>query len=152
MIGDGQLKLQPISQREAFRFIALHHRHHDPPRGFKFAIGLNDRASVIGVITVGRPVARHLDDTWTAEVTRCCVLDGHKNAASKLYAAAWRAARAMGYERLLTYTLASEPGTSLRAAGWRIIGETAGGSWSRPSRPRVDTHPLGQKILWEVVA
>lgn len=145
------LILQPITQREAFAFIRKHHRHHAPPRGFKYAIAVNNGASVVGVIIVGRPVSRHLDNTWTAEVTRCCVAEGHPHAASKLYAAAWRAARAMGYRRLITYTLRSELGTSLRAAGWKAIGETAGGSWSRESRPRVDTHPLEQKTLWEVV-
>jgi hypothetical protein len=104
----------------------------------------------VGVVTVGRPVARHFDNGWTAEVTRCCVAEGNKNAASMLYGAAWRAARAMGYARLITYTLIEEPGTSLRAAGWKTIGQTEGGSWNTPSRPRVDKAPLGKKTLWEV--
>lgn len=99
---------------------------------------------------VGRPVARRLDNGWTLEVTRCCT-DGAKNAASMLYATAWRAARALGYRRLITYTLEEEPGTSLDAAGWKNIGMTPGKSWSVPSRPRIDTHPLGQKKLWEAV-
>jgi hypothetical protein len=102
------------------------------------------------VIVVGRPVARHLDDTWTLEVTRCCVLEGVKNAASMLYGAAWRAGKALGYRRMITYTLAKEPGTSLRAAGWTSLYQTPGRSWSCESRPRVDKHPLGQKTLWEV--
>ena len=143
------LELQPITYREACVFIALHHRHHQPPQGFKFAIAVNDGARVVGVVTVGRPVSRHLDDTWTAEVTRCCT-DGTKNVASMLYGAAWREARAMGYKRLITYTLQTEPGTSLKAAGWKIIGETDGHSWNMPSRPRIDKHPLGQKTLWEI--
>lgn len=143
------LELQPISQKEAFRFIALHHRHHLPPRGWKFGIGVSDGSEVVGVITAGRPVARMLDDGWTLEVTRCCVLEGYRNACSMLYGAAWRAAKALGYKRLITYTLKSESGTSLRAAGWKVLYETSGGSWSRPSRPRVDTALLGQKVLWE---
>lgn len=99
---------------------------------------------------VGRPVSRHFDDGWTAEVTRLCVLDGHRNACSRLYGAAKRAAQAMGYKRVITYILASEPGTSLKGAGWRLVNaEAGGGSWSCPSRPRVDTHPLEQKQLWE---
>lgn len=102
----------------------------------------------VGVVTVGRPVARRLDDGWTLEVTRNCT-DGTKNAASFLYAAAWRACRALGFTRLITYTLKDETGVSLTAAGWRVVGQTSGRSWSCPSRPRVDKHPLGQKTLWE---
>lgn len=143
-----QLELQPITLREACRYIEDHHRHHLPPQGMKFAIGVNNGCSVVGVIVVGRPVSRHLDDTWTAEVTRCCT-DGTKHAPSKLYAAAWRAARAMGYRRLITYILETEPGTSLRAAGWTIVGKAGGGSWHRKDRPRIDKHPIGQKTLWE---
>ena len=79
------LIIQPISQKEANAFIAEHHRHHKPPQGYKFAIGVNDGEKVVGVITVGRPVARMLDNGWTAEVTRCCT-DGTKNACSILYA------------------------------------------------------------------
>lgn len=142
------LSLQPITQREAFRFIEQHHRHHRPPQGAKFTIAVNDGEKVVGVVVVGRPVARLLDDTWTAEVTRLCT-DGTKNASSKLYSAAWRAARAMGYRRLITYTLATEPGTSLLASNWRLVGQAGGGTWSRKARPRIDTHPLGQKLLWE---
>ncbi len=141
------LIIQPISQKEASAFIAEHHRHHKPPQGYKFAIGVNDGEKVVGVITVGRPVARMLDNGWTAEVTRCCT-DGTKNACSILYAAAWRAARAMGYKKLITYVLREEPGTSLRAVGWEEVGSAGGGSWSREQRKRVDTHPTGQKTLW----
>jgi hypothetical protein len=143
------LVLQPITAREAASFVSAHHRHHAPAQGIKFAIGLNDGERVVGVITVGRPVARGLDDGWTAEVTRCCVMEGIKNGCSKLYGAAWRAARAMGYRRLVTYTLDDEPGISLRGAGWRVVGEVVGRSWSCPSRPRVDTHPTQNKIRWQ---
>jgi len=104
---------------------------------------------MVGVVAVGRPVSRHRDDGITAEVTRNCT-DGSKNAASCLYGAAWRAAKAMGYRRIITYTLDSEPGTSLRAAGWRRLGVSLGGSWSKPSRKRTDKHPLGGKIVWGI--
>jgi len=97
---------------------------------------------------VGRPVARLLHDGWTAEVLRLCTT-GERNACSMLYGASWRAARALGYRRLVTYTLPEEGGASLRAAGWRCIGEAGGGSWSRAERPRVDTHPLQAKLRWE---
>ena len=143
------MRLQPITLREARVFVDRHHRHHKAPPGGLFAIGASDLNEVRGVVIVGRPVARARDDGWTAEVSRLCTL-GDKNVCSMLYAAAWRASRAMGYRRLGTYTLASEPGTSLRAAGWRVVGEVRGRSWSCPSRPRVDCHPLEQKMLWEI--
>jgi hypothetical protein len=145
---EATLALQPITLAEANAYIVAHHRHHGPVVGWKFGLAVNDGAQVVGVITVGRPVARNLDDGYTVEVNRCCT-DGTPHAASKLYAAAWRAARALGYRRLITYTLATEPGTSLVAAGWRIVGEVKGRNWSCPSRPRVDTHPLQDKLLWE---
>jgi len=145
------LDLMPITLKEADEFVRLHNRHHGPVVGSKFAIGLHDGSGVIvGVVIVGRPVARRLDKGWTAEVTRLCT-DGTKNAASKLYAAAWRACRALGYKRLITYILDTEPGTSLKAAGWKCIGETPGKSWSVPSRPRVDTHPLQRRLVFEIV-
>ena len=142
------LAVQPVTFREACAFVRTHHRHHLPPQGWVFGLAVNDGATVVGVAMVGRPVARHLDDGMTVEVTRCCT-DGTKHAASKLYGAAWRAAVALGYHRLITYTLAEEPGTSLTAAGWRRVYQTRGGSWNCPSRPRVDTAPTGQKTLWE---
>lgn len=144
------LYLQPITLREARAFVDQYHRHHKAPQGGKFAIGLNDGEKLIGVVIVGRPVARALDDGWTAEVTRLCVLDRHKNACSKLYAAAWRAVRAMGYRRIGTYILQTEPGTSLKAAGWRCLGKAGGRSWNHKARPRVDTHTtLQMKLRWE---
>ena len=140
----------PITLKEAEAYVLQNHRHHKPPQGGLFAIGVydDDDPYIRGVAIVGRPVARNNRDGWTAEVTRVAT-DGAKNACSFLYAACWRAARAMGYRRLITYTLNTEPGTSLIAAGWKVVGETSGGSWNRSSRPRVDTHPLQAKIKWE---
>jgi hypothetical protein len=143
------LELQPIEWREACDFIREHHRHHKPPRGWKFGVAVNDGEKVVGIAIVGRPVSRHFQNGWTLEVTRLCVIEGHPNAASKLWGACWRAARALGYRRLVSYTLPQEGGVSLRAAGWREIGLAGGGSWSRPSRPRVDKAPTEQKVLWE---
>lgn len=144
-----RLTLCPMPQDEAFAFVAAHHRHHNPPVGALFCIGATDGESVVGVVIVGRPVARHLQDGWTAEVTRLAT-DGTKNACSMLYGAAWRAARAIGYRRVVTYTLPEEGGASLRAANWKCIGEAGGGSWSSKSRPRVDKHPTQTKLRWEV--
>lgn len=145
------LALVPCTLREARAFVDEHHRHHRAPQGGLFAVGLAHDGVVVGVVIVGKPVARMLADGWTAEVTRLCVVDA-PNGCSMLYAAAWRAARAIGYRRLVTYTLPEEGGTSLRAAGWRLVGEAGGGSWSRVDRPRVDTHPTQGKLRWEMAA
>ncbi len=142
------MEITPITLREAMAFVAERHRHHGPPVGGLFAIGASSAGQVVGVAIVGRPVARALADDFTAEVTRLCT-DGTRNACSLLYAAAWRACRAMGYRRLVTYTLASEDGGSLRGAGWKCLGEAGGGSWNRPSRARVDCHPTQTKLRWE---
>jgi len=148
------LNLQPITFEEACSFIDEHHSTHDAPQGWKFGVAVNDGDEVVGVATVGRPVSRHKQDGKTLEVTRCCT-DGTKNAASKLYAACWRAARNMGYNQLITYTLAdSEDATPLRAVnGYEVVHErNKGGSWDSKNRPRVDTSPDEQKKLWQVSA
>ena len=145
------LTIHPVTLKEARRWVDAHHRHHRAPQGGLFAIGVaGPGQEVVGVAIVGRPVARAYDDTWTVEVTRVAVLEGHPNACSMLYSACWRAARAMGYLRAITYTLQSETGTSVKAAGWKEIGRAGGGTWNRASRPRVDTHPTEQKTLWLV--
>lgn len=145
------LELTPITLREANAFVVANSRHHGPSRGCIVVLAVSESDRVRGVAIVGRPVSRKLQDGWTAEVTRLTT-DGARNACSMLYAAAWRAVRAIGYRRLVTYILATESGASLRAAGWRLIGEAGGGSWSRRSRPRVDTHPMQRKLRWETAA
>lgn len=137
-----------MTLREASAYVEALHRHHKPPQGALFAIGVSDGEKICGVAIVGKPVARLNDDNWTVEVTRCCT-DGTRNACSMLYRSCWRAARAIGYRRLVTYTLPSEGGASLRGAGFTLIGNAGGGSWSRKSRPRVDTHPMQEKLRWE---
>lgn len=150
MSESGKLRLKPVTFRQACEFIDLHHSHHRPPQGHKFSIGVvQDDEELCGVVCVGRPVARNLDDGYTAEVTRCCT-DRTKNVASKLYGAAWRAAKAMGYTTLITYTLEEESGRSLVAAGWKQVASSPGGSWSTKSRPRKDKHPTGPKTRWEI--
>jgi hypothetical protein len=142
------LSVVPITQREALAFVEQLHRHHKPPRGSVFQVAASDGERIVGVALVGRPASRRLQDGWTLEVNRCCT-DGTRNACSMLYGAAWRVAKALGYRRLITYTLPEEGGASLRGAGWRLIGERGGGSWNVPSRPRVDEHPTQGKLLWE---
>jgi hypothetical protein len=146
------LELVPVSISDARAFVAQVHRHHPPPVSGKFAIGVGVEGEMVGVAIVGRPVSRMLDDGWSVEVTRVAVRDGFPNACSMLYGAAWRAAKAMGFRRCVTYTLDSEPGTSLKAAGWKIVGEVRGRSWSCKSRPRVDKTPLQGKLRWEASA
>jgi hypothetical protein len=145
------LELVPITQREAFAFVSEQHRHHRPPRGSVLQVAVSREGEVVGVCIVGRPVSRMLQDGYTAEVTRVAT-DGTRNACSKLYGAAWRAVRALGYRRLITYTLPEEGGASLRGAGFKLLGEAGGGSWSRKDRPRVDLHPTQQKLRWERTA
>lgn len=146
------LCIVPCTLREAHAFTARWHRHHGASVGGLFALACAASDDFIcGVAVVGRPVSRMLQDGFTAEVTRLST-DGTKNACSMLYAASWRAARAMGYRRLITYILATEAGASLAAAGWKMVGETRGASWSRLSRPRVDISPLQNKLRYEVTA
>lgn len=143
-----RLELIRVDLDEANAFVSAHHRHHKPVVGHLFSLGAALDDKVVGVAIVGRPVSRMRDDGVTAEVTRLCT-DGTRNACSFLYGAAARAAFALGFRRIGTYTLPEEGGASLRGVGWRQIGERGGGSWSRDSRPRVDTHPTQAKLLWE---
>ena len=144
----------PLDISEANAFIASFHRHSRPVQGAKFAFGASDGERLVGVCTVGRPVARKLDDGFTAEVTRVCVLDdAPKGTASFLYSRGWRAWAAMGGARLVTYTLPTESGASLRGAGWRIVGQSPawkeGTGWTnRPGRQWQPIHGQG-KLRWE---
>lgn len=129
----------------------MHHRHHQRPVGHIFSIGVaNDNDVLVGVVTVGRPVAVAYQDGLTLEVNRSAT-DGTQNANSTLYGAAWRATKALGYRRLITYTRADESGASLRAAGWRVVAHRpARGSWKSPSRPAgTEAHEGIPRTLWE---
>ena len=120
-----ELILTPSTIKAASAFVRAHHRHHIPPPGGLWAVAIEQAGAVVGVAIVGRPGSRHLQDGYTAEVTRVGT-DGARNGCSMLYGACRRAAKALGYRRLITYTLIEEPGTSLRAAGWRRTAETRG--------------------------
>ncbi|WP_431040033.1 XF1762 family protein [Streptomyces sp. P9-1] len=145
------LHLVPVRFRDAAAYVAMWHRHHPPPVGMVFAVGAaDDTGTLRGVAIVGRPVARLYDNGQTLEVTRVAT-DGTRNACSLLYGACRRAAFALGYTRLITYTQAGETGASLRAAGWRVLAERPPRpGWDRPSRPR---HATGTELiprtLWE---
>lgn len=148
------LRIVPVSFADACGFVSMWHRHHQPPRGYKFCLGIADDDDLLrGVAIAGRPVARMLQDGLTLEVTRTAT-DGTPNANSMLYGASWRAAKALGYRRLVTYTQAGESGTSLRAAGWSVIAERrARPGWNMPSRPRELRGTEGiPRTLWEAAS
>ena len=136
----------PLSEANAF--VAQHHRHHKPVTGHKFSIGCMKDGRLAGVAIVGRPVSRYLDDGLTLEVNRLCT-DGTPNACSFLYGAAWRAARALGYRKIVTYILDTESGASLRAAGWDCAGLAGGKRWTGSRRPAVDLYPPQMKYRYE---
>lgn len=144
------LRVCPITQKAANAYVRQHHRHSRAVVGALFCIGvvnLEDGASRrVGVCFVGRPVAREFDDGTTAEITRVCT-DGTANACSILYGAARRACRAMGYDRILTYTLPNEGGASLRASGFRFDGDAGkpGRDWG--SRPGRAMQPIGDDLV-----
>jgi hypothetical protein len=142
------LQIVPVTLAQANEFIVQHHRHHGKVLGCRFCLGVAQDGQLVGVAIAGRPVARMLDDGTTLEVNRSCT-DGTRNANSMLYGACARAAKAVGYKRLITYTLPDEGGSSLRAAGFECKGKAGGGSWSCPSRPRIDQAPLDPKWRWE---
>lgn len=149
------IRLMPKKgQKVAFEFIADVHRHHDPPVGDRFRLGafanVNNVETLIGVVVVGRPVARETQKrhpTWV-EVLRVATLAGASSLNSQLYAAAWKEAQKRGFDKIFTFILEDEPGTSLIAAGWEKEAETQGGDWGRPSRPREGHHPEGPKTRW----
>lgn len=142
-------EIKHIELKAANAFVAKHHRHHGPVTGHRFSLGCIRREDqrLCGVAIVGRPLARKINDETTVEVLRLCT-DGTPNACSVLYGACMRAARALGYQRIITYTLDDEPGTSLRAAGWTFGYRTAGGAWSRDGRPRKTSEHEGPKQMY----
>jgi len=142
------MKLKTISLKSANEFVATNHRHHKPVVGHKFSLSAIQDEKIVGVVIVGRPVARMRDNGTTLEVTRLCT-DGTRNVCSFLYGAAVRAGKALGYEKIGTYTLPEEGGASLRASGWDLIGHRGGGTWNRSGRQRDDKAPLQIKLLWE---
>lgn len=141
------LLVRPVPFGQAAAFCAVHHRHLNPPAGHVFSLGVFDKRRLVGVAIVGRPVARLLDDGRTLEITRVAA-DGTRNACSALLAACRREARKRGIAKVVTYTLPTESGVSLRAAGFRPDGVAGGGAWGRASRARADTHPIGRKLRW----
>ena len=143
-----KIAIRPIELVDANRFIAAHHRHHKPVQGHRFSICAVAEGKIVGVATVGRPVARMTDHLRTLEVTRLCT-DGTPNACSALYAAAARAGVALGFERIQTFVLQSETGHSLSASGWVLDGVNTGGQWKHSDgKPRRTDQPIEPKARW----
>lgn len=134
----------PLELAAANEFVSDLHRHHDPVYRDKFRVGALVDGKLVGVVQVGRPVSRYLDNGENIEVVRLCT-DGTKNVCSFLYAKAARIAKEMGYKKIITYILESESGASLKAAGWEQETVTNGGDWNRKSRPRNTTAPTVPK-------
>ena len=149
-----EMKIIPLRMSQANKFISKYHRHNKPVdhRGHRFSIGLVDGENkLIGVAIAGQPIAQRNDDGFTLEILRVCVLDGYRNANSMLYGRVRRIGMLMGYHRIITYTLQSESGASLRAVG-ATSKEIRTYPWDRPARPRNDqevTHL--QKLRWELI-
>jgi hypothetical protein len=144
------MKLKPISLRAANAYVAEHHRHSKPTRGHKFSISVvDDQDQILGVVIVGRPVARGLDDGTTAEVLRLCTT-GERNVCSMLYGAARRAAKAMGYQKVVTYIREDEDGASLKASGYYPVATVTARDWDTPARRRdPDHHEVIARVRWE---
>jgi hypothetical protein len=145
-----RLVLRPLTLHAANAFVAAHHRHNKPARGCRFCLGAYLGGQLVGVAIVGRPASRHLDDGLTAEVTRLCST-GERNVCSFLYGAARRVWQTMGGLKVVTFTLASESGASLHAAGMDDVARVGGErTWSRSGRPRAeDAITREPKTRWE---
>ena len=144
---DADMIAVPLELKAANAFVESLHRHHDPVHRDKFRIGCEVDGKLVGVVQLGRPVSRYLDDGKTIEVVRLCT-DGTYNVCSFLYSKAARIASEMGYSKIITYILDSESGISLKASGWRKEADTIGHTWNSPSRPRKTTAPTCNKQRW----
>jgi hypothetical protein len=143
-----QLQVRPIGTREASAVVKRMHRHLPRVVGGLFAVACFDRDELVGVGIASQPKARMSRDGFTVEISRVAT-DGCHNACSKIYGALCRACAAIGVRRVITFTRLDEPGTSLRASGFRQVGQTREQSWDRPSRPRSPSYSRVRK--WERV-
>lgn len=131
------LRVRPISIAQANAYVEKYHRHHGKRVGVRFAIACYEGDELHGVAICANPVARKSDDGLTLEVARLCT-DGTHNACSILYGACARVAKDMGFTKIQTFILESEPGTSLKACGWvceGVAGESV--NWENKKGKRV---------------
>lgn len=141
------MKIAPITLKKASEYINKYHRHHNATVGCKFSISvIGEDGTIHGVAVSGRPVSRHFDDGFTLEINRVCT-DGTKNACSMLYGACCRIAKAMGYRKVITYTLQSEDGASLKASNFACDGQAGGTHWTGV-RNRGQNIPAEMKKRW----
>jgi hypothetical protein len=142
------LTVRPCTLKQANDLVSAIHRHHKPVVGHRFSLALYDGDRLVAVAICGRPVARKCDPYSTLEILRCAS-DGTHNAISRLYGAICRAADAMGYDSVQTYTLPEEGGSSLMASGFEFAGECGGGQWEHTDgKPRRTDQPTGVKWKW----
>ena len=142
------MKIRPATLKEANEYVQKFHRHHKPTTGHKFSIKLVDSdGDIVGVAICGRPVSRYLDDGVTLEINRLCT-NGERNACSMLYGACVRIAKNMGYDRVITYILASEDGASLKASNFICEGEAGGEVWTGKRSGRDNGVPKEKKTRW----
>lgn len=142
-------KVIPLILKEANGFVLSNHRHHKPVQGHRFSLGYEVSGKIVGVIICGRPVARKTCFQSCLEVSRLCT-DGTKNACSKLYSAAARVAKEMGFIKIQTFILESESGISLKASGWNFAGYSSGGQWKHTDgNTRRKDQPVCRKIKYE---
>ena len=141
------LQIRPIHLKAAREYVGEHHRHNIPPVGGKFAVSCYDNDRICGVAICGRPTSRKLDDGITLEIYRNCT-DGTYNACSKLYGACCKIGRDMGYTRVITYTLESENGASLKAANFKLDGKAGGTAWTGERKRDYYVSPPEMKNRW----
>lgn len=145
------LELVPITRDIERLFIREHHRHNGPLPQAIIRVGLvrAGSPSLVGVAVAGIP-ARMLMDGWSLEVARVCTT-GEKNACSMLYGAVGRAAKALGWRRLYTYTLDEEDAASVKASGFVLDAAVPAREYlvKNGSRPRYDTNLLGEQTVPE---
>lgn len=144
------LTVRHMELADANTYVTEYHRHHKAVRGHRFSLACYEAGRLCGVAIVGRPRSRWINQRTTVEVLRLCT-DGTQNACSKLYGACRRAAKALGYDRLITYILEDEDGKSLLASGFSYCYTNKGGSWNQPGRPRTDKAPVCPKQLYEII-
>jgi hypothetical protein len=143
-----KLRAVPMSLAEANKAVAKWHRHHKPVRFHLFSFGVMSQAGLCGAVIVMRPVSQHRSfHGFMAEISRL-VTDGTPNACSFLLGNAARCAFGMGFMGIQTYTLATESGASLKAAGWTFDTVVRGRPWTTTTRKRNDDHPLIDKHRW----
>lgn len=153
MLLDWQLVLQPVTFRAAAAFVRRFHAHCGAPAGWRFGSAVWNGRTMLGVVMVGRPVARGFNDRDMVEVNRLCIRRDvpaslRWNACSKLYGWAAAEAERRGYTRIITYTHDDEPGVSLRAAGWQQEAQIRGRSWNTRCRARTDRAAPVDKVRW----